>query len=212
MAADIPPRPDLDLIGARRRQELERRRVHSRRIQFWRRALPIIIIGIAGLLVLWVGGRSLIVKLASSGSPKTAGVRMVNPRFYGRDTANRAFVLGAAEASRDLGDERRVTLAAPTVTLDAGGVNPTHVEAVRGVYHEDQRELRLEGKVQVTDGRGYSFTTPTARVDTTSGRVTGESGVQGQGPLGQIAASSYGVYDRGQRIIMRGDVHAHIVQ
>ncbi len=212
MASDTPPHTDLDPIAVRRRQELERRRLHSRRIQFWRRTLPLVIVGIAGLMVLWIGGRSLIVRLQSGGGPKTAGVRMVNPRFYGRDTANRAYVLGAAEASRDLGDEHKVTLASPTVTLDAGGANPTHVEAVRGTYREDQRELSLEGKVQVTDGRGYSFTTPTARVDTTTGRVSGESGVQGQGPLGQIAASSYGVYDRGQRIIMRGDVRAHIVQ
>ena len=212
MASDTPPSSDPGPIEARRRQELERRRLHSRRIQFWRRTLPIVIVGIAGLLVLWIGGRSLIVKLASGGGPRSAGVRMVNPRFYGRDTANRAYVLGAAEASRDMSDERKVTLAAPNVTLDAGGANPTHVEALHGIYREDQRELSLQGKVQVTDGRGYSFTTPTARVDTTTGRVSGESGVQGQGPLGQIAASSYGVYDRGQTIIMRGDVRAHIVQ
>ena len=212
MASDIPPIQDLDPIGARRRQDSERRRLHTQRIQFWRRTLPLIILVIAGLLVLWIGGRSLIIKLASVGGPRSAGVRMVNPRFYGRDTANRAFVLGASEASRDLSDERKVTLAAPSVTLDADGANPTHVDAVRGVYREDQHALVLQGKVQVTDGRGYSFTTPTARVDTTNGLVSGESGVQGHGPLGQIAASSYGVYDRGQRIIMRGDVHAHIVQ
>jgi len=49
-------------------------------------------------------------------------------------------------------------------------------------------------------------------VDTSTGHVTGDSGVRGQGPLGQMAASSYGVYDRGQRIVLKGDVHAHIVQ
>jgi len=212
MAADLPPQATLDPIEDRRRRELERRRQHSRRIQFWRRTLPIVIASIAGLLVLWIGGRSLVTTLTSTGGPKGAGVRMINPRFYGRDTSNRAFVLGAAEASRDLSDERKVTLASPSVTLDAGGTNPTHVQAVQGIYREDQRRLDLTGRVRLTDGQGYSFITPTALVDTTSGKVTGESGVQGDGPLGRIVASSYGVYDRGQRIIMRGDVRAHIVQ
>ena len=136
---------------------------------------------------------------------------MVNPRFYGRDTSNRAFVLGAAEAARDLRNGHTVTLSAPSVTLDADGQNPTHVQADRGVYREDQRKLSLEGRVQLNTP-AYRFSTPKAVVDTTHGVVSGESGVTGDGPLGRIAASSYGVYDRGRRVVMKGDVHAHIVQ
>ena len=193
--------------------ERARWRDRSRTIRFWRRALPLVIVGIVALLVLWIGGRSAIVKLTSSNvSKETGGVRMVNPRFYGRDTNNRAFVVGAAEAARDAANGHTVTLKAPSVTLDSGGANPTHVGAARGVYREDQKRLDLTGTVDLEDGRGYHFTTPKAVVDTSTGHVTGDSGVRGQGPLGQIAASSYGVYDRGQRIVLKGDVHAHIVQ
>lgn len=213
--APITPRPATTppTSGQGRDRLHARWRERSRSIHFWRKALPVVIACIAGLLVLWIGGRSLIVKLASSGASKeVGGVRMVNPRFYGRDTSNRSFVLGAAEASRDVKNGRTVTLAAPSVTLDAGGANPTKVQAANGIYQEDQRQLNLTGKVQLDDGRGYSFTTPKATVDTTTGHVSGDSGVKGQGPLGQIAASSYGVYDRGRRIVMKGDVHARIVQ
>jgi lipopolysaccharide export system protein LptC len=184
----------------------------SRTIRFWRRALPVTIASIAGLLVLWVGGRSLVTKLTAPSGPKNTGVHMTNPRFYGRDSANRAFVLGAAEAARDMATGKTVALSAPSVTLDADSADPTHVQATRGVYREDQRKLSLEGKVQLQSGGGYTFSTPRAVVDTTSGVVSGDAGVQGQGPLGHIVASSYGVYDRGKRIIMKGDVHARIVQ
>ncbi len=205
-----PARSDFDL---KREQERQRWRERSRQIRFWRRALPVVIAVIAALLVLWIGGRSVIVKLTSAGAGKeTQGVRMVNPRFYGRDSSNRAFVLGATEASRDLANARTVTLAGPNVTLDADGVNPTHVQANRGVYREDQRRLTLDGGVLLKDGRGYNFTTPSAQVDTTTGQVVGNSGVKGDGPLGRITASSYGVYDRGKRIVMKGDVRARIVQ
>lgn len=206
---DPPP-----LTGSRKgEQERARFRVRSQSVRFWRRALPIVIVGIAGLLVAWIGGRSLIVRIASGGASQEAGgVRMVNPRFYGRDTSNRAFVLGASEATRDLSNGKTVTLRGPNVTLDAEGANPTRVQATRGVYREDQRRLTLDGGVEVKSGRGFTFSTPRAVVDTTSGHVTGDSGVKGDGPLGQIAASSYGVYDKGQRIVMRGDVRAHIVQ
>ena len=212
MAPDPSPLTDPDPAAFRRQQEFARRHRHTERIQFWRKALPMVIAGIAGLLVLWIGGRSLITRLAAGSGPRNAGVRMVNPRFYGRDSSNRAYVLGAAEASRNLSNGKTVTLSGPTVTLDADGASPTHVQATRGVYREDQRKLSLDGKVQVLQGGGFSFSTPKAVVDTNTGLVSGEAGVQGDGPLGRIVASSYGVYDRGRRVVLKGDVRAHIVQ
>ena len=213
MARDPLPMPDAAMAPeARRQAQMAQWRKRSRSIQFWRRALPVVIVAIAAVLVLWIGGRSVIIKLATASGPRDAGIRMVNPRFYGRDTSNRAFVLGAAAASRDMSTGKTVTLSAPSVTLDADGANPTHVQAASGVYREDQRKLDLTGQVQLKDGRGYSFSTPQAQVDTISGVVSGHSGVTGDGPLGRVVASSYGVYDRGQRIVMKGDVHAHIVQ
>ncbi len=211
-ANDPPPAPGSP-PDPRRREELEHWRKRSQAIHFWRRALPGVIVAVVGVLVLWIGGRSAIIKLTTPHSgPNATGLRMVNPRFYGRDSSNRAFVLGAAEAARDASTGKNVTLSAPNVTLNADGPDSTHVQARRGTYHEDQRQLSLEGAVQLRSSGGYTFSTSKAVVDTTKGTVVGDSGVQGQGPLGHIVASSYGVYDRGRRIVMKGDVHAHIVQ
>jgi lipopolysaccharide export system protein LptC len=41
-------------------------------------------------------------------------------------------------------------------------------------------------------------------VDTDTGVVTGDKGVQGRGPLGSIDASSYAIYDQGQRVVFNG--------
>ena len=41
-------------------------------------------------------------------------------------------------------------------------------------------------------------------VDTATGVVTGNKGVQGQGPLGTISASSYAIYDQGERVTFNG--------
>ena len=216
MAPESSPLPPDQVASSEpepgRRREMEAWRRRSRAIRFWRRALPVTIVAIAGVLVLWIGGRSVVGKLTAPKGPRNSGVHMTNPRFYGRDAANQAFVLGAAEAARDMTTGKSVTLASPNVTLDAGGANPTHVQASRGLYREDQRRLTLQGSVQLQSAGGYSFLTPQAVVDTSTGTVSGNAGVQGQGPLGHIAASSYDVYDRGRRIIMKGDVRAHIVQ
>jgi lipopolysaccharide export system protein LptC len=205
--------PPVEADPERRRGELLRWRQRSRAIHFWRRALPGVIIGVVALLGVWVAGRTVLIKLTTPPKPPPAqtGLRMLNPRFYGRDKSNNAFVLGAAEAARDSAGGKSVDLSAPHLTL-GGGDDATRVHADHGVYHEDQRQLSLDGQVQIHSGSGYTFTTPDALVDTAKGEVQGDSGIQGEGPLGHIAASSYGVYDRGKRIIMKGDVHAHIVQ
>ena len=188
-------------------------RKRSRAIRFWRRALPVAMVAIAAVVVLWITGRSVFIKLTSPPTgPKNTGVHMTNPRFYGRDSSNQAFVLAAAEAARDMATGKSVSLSAPSVTLDADGASPTHVQANQGTYREDQKQLTLQGQVQLNSASGYSFSTPQAVVDTSTGTVSGTAGVQGTGPLGHIAASSYGVYDRGKRIVMKGDVRAHIVQ
>ena len=190
---------------------MERWRRRSQTIRFWRRTLPILIVAIGAVLFAWIAGRSLFIKATTPKPPQASGLRMLNPRFYGRDSGNHAFVLSANEAARDSRTGKSVTLAAPNVTLDSGGSAPTKVQADQGVYKEDQRQLTLSGKVQVQSG-GYTFSTPNAVVDTSKGAVFGNSGVKGQGPLGRVTASSYGVYDHGRRVIMRGDVHARIVQ
>jgi lipopolysaccharide export system protein LptC len=211
-SADNAAPPPAGAEPGQRREELQRWRRRSRAIHFWRRALPGVIVGVVAILALWIGGRSAIIKLTTPPRPPPAtGLRMVNPRFYGRDKSNNAFVLGASEAARDAAGSKNVVLAAPHLTL-GGGDDATRVHADRGVYREDQRQLSLEGQVQINSGNGYTFTSPNAVVDTTKGAVEGESGIQGEGPLGHIDASSYGVYDRGKRIVMKGDVHAHIVQ
>ena len=201
--------PDLD----RRRRDLDRWHSRSRSIHFWRRALPVVIIVIAIGLAGWIVARSIMARMSTPPKPADTGViKMVNPRFYGRDTSNRAFVVGAGEAARDTRNAGVISLQKPSVTLDAEGPAPTHVEAGQGVYRETQRSMDLSSGVKLSDGRGNSFSTPRAVIDTKTGVVHGDQGVKGQGPLGQIDASSYAVYDSGKRIVFKGGVHAQIQQ
>lgn len=208
-------RPTRHILSARtaqaRQQEMEKWKRRSATIRFWRRALPVVIGLVVCVLAAWIAGRSLLIKATTPKPPEASGLRMMNPRFYGRDSANRAFVLGAQEASRDSSTGQNVALTKPDLVMNAGQPRPTTVQAESGLYHEDQRRLLLTGKVQLHSD-GYVFTSPNALVDTAKGAVYGKSGVQGQGPLGHITASAYDVYDRGHRVIMKGDVHAHIVQ
>jgi lipopolysaccharide export system protein LptC len=187
-------------------------RRRSRLIHLFRRALPIGIGSVFVLMLGWVLLRSLLANLPDLAT-NGAVVRMTNPRFYGQDAQGRSFVLGAHEAERDARGKDVIRLYDPMLKLSTGPSRTMEVTAKTGVYDTGTRLARLAGGVNVRDtGQGYHLQTGEARIDTKTGVVSGNSTVKGQGPLGQISASSYAIYDQGARVVFDGGVRSRIEQ
>jgi lipopolysaccharide export system protein LptC len=136
-------------------------------------------------------------------------IRLVNPRFVGRDDRGRAFVLTAVSAMRDQKDYQRVMLDRPALVLDEEGPDPLRVTAAHGVYHEGDRKLAVSGGVRMSGARG-AFETAHSLFDTKTGELVGSGPIQGSGSLGEITAKSYGVYDKGERMVFKGGVHTRL--
>ena len=135
-----------------------------------------------------------------------APIRLVNPRFVGRDDRGRPFVLIAVTATRDAQDYQKVYLERPSLVLDNDGPDPLRITAAKGVYHEGTRKLEVSGGVRLAGARG-AFDTAESLFDTRTGELIGPGDIHGAGPLGQIDAKSYGVYDKGARMVFKGGVH-----
>ena len=133
-------------------------------------------------------------------------IRLVNPRFVGRDDRGRAFVLTAATATRDAADYSKVYLDKPALILDEEGPDPLRITGGAGVYHEDTRKLEVSGGVRLSGARA-AFETASSMFDTKTGELVGSGPIQGSGALGDITAKSYGVYDKGDRMVFKGGVH-----
>lgn len=200
--AAVQTEPPHDAERLRRAVGAWRRR--SRLIRFWRRALPAAIGAVLVGMVGWVVWRSVATERQDLGDAQV--VRLVNARFYGQDGQGRPFVLGAAEATRPLrGETSRVTLRAPVLELEPGGQS-TRLTARTGVYDESAQTVRLQGGVELTEPtNGFRLTTPSALADTMADVVSGAQGVTAQGPLGRVDAASYAIYERGARIVFKGD-------
>lgn len=178
-------------------------RRRSRRVRLARRVLPIVILALAGGVVAWIGLRSVM-----SGVERKAGqtreVRLDNPMFHGQDEQGRSFVIGAKGAVRDA-TTGRFRLVGPVLRLNLGGRKVTELTADGGAYDEVARQVIIGPNVRISDGgSGFVLTTPQAVVDTRTGIVTGDQGVQGAGPLGTIRASSYAIYEQGRRVVFKG--------
>jgi lipopolysaccharide export system protein LptC len=188
---------------ARVAQEGRRWRAHSRRVRLYRRVLPIIMLVLAGGALTWTVFRTVmsgVERRATQGQE----VRLDNPMFHGQDAQGRAFVIGAQGAVRD-GATGQFRLIGPALKLNLGGRKVTEMTADGGTYNEAARTVTIGPNVRISDGgSGFVLTTPEAVLDTRTGVITGSRGVQGAGPIGTINASSYAIYDQGQRVVFEG--------
>ncbi|WP_300575476.1 LPS export ABC transporter periplasmic protein LptC [Phenylobacterium sp.] len=184
----------------------------------WRRRsqlilrLRVVLPAIIAVIVLSLAGMVTYNTLAGAPAEpeeSDAPIRLVNPRFMGRDAQGRSFVITANSAVRDEDDYQRVVLDRPAMVLDGEGLSPMRLSAQSGVFHEGDGLLRLQGDVSLNDPDA-AFDTGSAVFDTTTGVLEGEGLITGAGPLGEIRAKSYGVYDKGERMVFKGGVSGTI--
>jgi lipopolysaccharide export system protein LptC len=205
------PGPSVDRTGldrkaadeARLTVEAERWRARSQRVRLYRRLLPILIVVLAGGALTWTVFRTVMSGVEREAS-QARDIRLDNPMFHGQDAAGRSFVIGAEGAVRDPATGR-FRLNGPVLRLNLGGIKVTEMTADAGLYNEAERTVTIGPNVRISDGgSGFVLTTPEAVVDTATGVVTGDKGVEGRGPLGTISATSYAIYEQGQRVVFSG--------
>jgi len=192
------PRRQLSLAQARR---------HTRLMRSFRYGF----IGLAALSGGSVVAFALIHSLAQ-GAPTATAVRsedaieLIRPRFIGRDAKGREYAVTAESAVRKLGETTVVELDRPAFQNALG----QSMTAPQGEYDTANRVLALEGGVVFSDGEGDRFETPSARIDVTAARVTGERGLSGGGPLGAVRADAYEIAGEARRVSLRGNVRGEI--
>lgn len=199
-AADTLPEP--------RRADFERWRRRSRLIRTLRLALP------AAIALIFAGLIGSVAWSTFNAQPKAARagdepIRLLNPRFVGRDDKGRAFVLTANSAIRDQKDYQRVILQKPALVLDENGPDQMRINGAEGVFHEQTGKLELTNGVRMADSKN-AFATAASLFDTKTGEVVGSGPIQGAGGLGEISAESYGVYGKGERMVFKGGVRTRL--
>ena len=195
--------------AARRRRGMARWRARSTMIHVFRVLLPVVILAILAALGGWVLYKSTVGRPVEAPSGPVA-LRMLTPLFYGRNTSGQPYVMGARAAVRDEHDLQRIALDHPTMNMNINAPNQTRITADHGIYREDDKIMHLDTNVVFVHADGTTFKTEKATVDTNTGIITGDAPIAGDGPRGQIQGDTYTVYDKGDRIIFRGNVHGVI--
>ncbi len=136
---------------------------------------------------------------------------MLNPKFFGRDNQGRPYILGASQAARDEASLELVRLRDPSVTLDMDGPHPSTLTADTGVYREDTRILYLKGHVKADNSRFIEVRHRRGGGQYSDRRRHRPGGaVRARPPVGDLRSRSFDVFDKGNRVVFKGGVHARL--
>jgi len=187
---------------------MDRWRRRSRLIKILRWALPAAMAVLALVLV----GAVVLSSVRSSPKVKAAqtAIRLVNARFLGRVKDGRGFQIGAINAMRDEKNLNVVVLNEPNLTIGGETATPSRLSARKGEYNEVTRLLTLTGDVRIDDGSGRRLNSERAVIDMKEGKIVGQSGISGDGPMGQFSAQSYDVNQKDKKLEFKGRVRARI--
>lgn len=191
---------------------------HSR-MDAWRRRSAIIRVlrwalpALMGALVIALAGYFTLSSIrAGETLPKVTQteIKLVGARFMGRMADGRSFLIGAGSAKRSDTLMQEVILTDPILNLGGETGAPARMTARQGVYDEKTRILRLSGDVRIDNGKGQRIATNDSIIDTRTGKISGQKGISGDGPLGQVQSNAYEVDRETGRVIMKGRVRARI--
>ncbi|MET0547570.1 MAG: LPS export ABC transporter periplasmic protein LptC [Caulobacterales bacterium] len=133
-------------------------------------------------------------------------VRMVNPRFSGRNAKGEPYQVLAATAMRRKREPNIIDLVTPIMKDAHGG----SLSSATGIYNTETKTIELTGKVNFNDKSGYKMDTSKTIILLAEDRVVGRAGVSGQGPFGDIQANSYEVEKAGQSVVFSGGVRTRL--
>ena len=196
----------LGFLQPRETQRILKARGARRMFRLVRYGLPVVAVGLIGVLILW--------PMIDPKAVKTAVMQAIpdivvqNPHYSGLDSKNQPFTLSAATATRPSGTANLYDLVKPAGELTLQNGTWISGKALYGRYDQDAHKLWLGGDVELFHDHGYQFTTNEAQVDIDNNLAWGEKPVVIQGGFGEIHGQGFRLLEDGNVMIVKGPARA----
>ncbi|MEM1140675.1 MAG: LPS export ABC transporter periplasmic protein LptC [Pseudomonadota bacterium] len=190
---------------------VKKMRAHSQLVQLLKVCLPVGAMVLASLVIVYAATYRPSSSITSTNVAFDATeVRMLHPKYTGRDEADRAYTVVADTARRKHDNPHLVWLdqiKANVVGQDEPGFLLT---ALSGVFETEKRLLELTGDIRVRSADGYDLATEFAEANLKAGLITGDREIVANGPLGDLRADGFQVNRNDKHIRFIGNVRVRI--
>ncbi len=183
-------------------------RAYSLFVRWMRLILPLIAIGIVGLLMAWPRVEETMAPVPKEAIiPQTIGKNeLVNPRFESEDEKSQPFTVTANRAVQSAKNPDVLILDHPVADIILQDGTWLAVEAKRGAYRQESEKLLLEENVKLFHDQGYELKTAKLVVDMKSRQAWSDQDVYGQGPAGTLEATGMQAHSDKGLLIFTGPV------
>lgn len=184
--------------------------VRARRLRIvrgLRRGLPAFACVVAVAVVAQSAWRALAHPAGVPGAAASATV-VSAPRFFGVTKAGRAYTVAGKQGERT-GDGEAMRISEPVIEV-AEPKGAKRLTARTGVYDPDAHRLVLQGGVRMTDPSGSQLASESATIDTRTGAVQSQAGLQANNDVGQVTSKAYDIQDNGDRVVFKGGVRGRL--
>lgn len=199
----------LDFISIDRRENEYAEAIrHSKKVRFWKIALPsiggLVIAGIALTLII----RSMLAPGLDIDAISLDGTSLVmeNPQLNGVDENKRAYSLTADRAMQDAANPTRVELSNIIAELPVDDEISANIKAGTGIYDAELKTLILQEKINVQTNSGINLDLDDAQIDIDKGTLNTSGNVRATSPQADISADSVSVAERGNIVKFSGNV------
>ena len=189
---------------------------HSRHVRFFRRAIPVTLVGVLVALAaaaylqplrllakLPIDPRSLVL----SGSK----INMEAPRIGGFTRDGRPYDLTARSGAQDLANPGVLELTDVVAHVTMQDRSTLELRADNGVYDTKADIMDLNTNVVLITSTGYTVRLDEVRIDNKAGRVSSKRPVAVTMSSGTVDAKGLEVLDNGDLIRFTGGVETHLV-
>jgi len=176
----------------------------SRKIARLRLVFPGLIIGVVGLMIVWIVAQSVINSM-NVYSASGEDIRMTNPLYTDRSRKGERYELRGLEAVRKGRNSQIINLTAPRLEIRSETGRPSTLEATTGVYDDTRRTFSVSKDVLLNSGSGgFSLKTQAARVDLQEAVLTGDVPVEGRWASGTVSAQGFRIEQGGRNVTFYG--------
>jgi lipopolysaccharide export system protein LptC len=195
----------------RRRMTLDAARKRSNMIRILRLSFLILSAVIIAVVALYILAHALNKETAPPPDVQSTDgeVRMINPRFSGRDGNGRPYVVIADTATRRQDEPETTYLVNPRLDTEPGE-DSSQVTAKRGIYQANLKILNLYDDVVFSTPNGNTYKTGHAEFFIDTDMIVGDSPVKGTGPTGSVSADAYKIINGGEKVTFFGNVITNI--
>ncbi|GLK73535.1 hypothetical protein [Ancylobacter dichloromethanicus] len=209
-ASEPPARPASTRAPSRATLFKHARR-HSRRVRFFRVALPLgVLLALGGTLAVnYLDPFTLGVDLPFDlGRVSLSGtqVKMEFPRLHGFTADNRSYNVSAFAASQDLTQPNLISLDKIEAKLELADKGWANLTAIAGHYDTKTENLTLDGGVSFDTSSGYGGRLKEASIDIKGGKMVSNSPVELTYLDGKLTADSLEVLQKDSRALLVGNV------